>query len=437
MRTIQKRAAGGTLGRDELQQVITAAANELGLNGERVLVIIPDGTRTMPMPLMFEILQQEIASKAAACDYLVALGTHQPMSEEQLSRLLGKPVKNGKCESAAISNHRWERPETFVEIGVISSDQVRAISQGLISETIHVRINRLLFEYDQVLICGPVFPHEVIGFSGGNKYLFPGVSTGEMIDHTHWLGALLGSYNIIGTLDTPVRALVDLAAEKVTVPVACFALVLREKDVEGIYFGAAREAWRLAAEHAAQTHVEWIERPFQRVLSVLPTMYDDLWTGAKGMYKAEPAIADGGEVIIYAPHISETSYTHKKYIDQIGYHCCEYFLKQWDRFAGIPRGVIAHSTHLRGKGVYNAATRIEKPRIKVTLATGISKERCRNLALDYMDPASIQFEDWRGREGEGIKLIPRAGETLYRVAPASPTVSKSERSVDEPAVTSQ
>jgi nickel-dependent lactate racemase len=437
MRTISKRAVGDKLNRNELQQLIAEAVSELGVAGRRVLAIIPDGTRTMPMPLMFELFEEEIASRAAACDYLVALGTHQPMSEEQLSRLLGKRVKDGKCGNARVFNHRWDAPETFIEIGTIAKDEVHAISQGLLSETIHVKINRLLFEYDQVLICGPVFPHEVIGFSGGNKYLFPGVSTGEMIDHTHWLGALLGSYNIIGTLDTPVRAIVDLAAEKVTVPVACFALVLREKDVEGIYFGAAREAWRLAAEHAAQTHIQWIDRPFERVLSVLPEMYDDLWTGAKGMYKAEPAIADGGEVIIYAPHITETSYTHKKYIDQIGYHCCEYFLKQWDRFAGIPRGVIAHSTHLRGKGTYDAPSRTERARIKVTLATGISKERCRSLNLGYLDPAGIRLEDWQGREREGVKLIARAGETLYRVKAGSVLASKSEVPVREPAASSQ
>lgn len=232
--------------------------------------------------------------------------------------------------------------------------------------------------------------------------------------------------------DTPVRELINLAAEKVTVPVACLALVLRDANVAGIYFGSAREAWKMAAEHASETHIEWIDSAFQSVLSVLPTMYDDLWTGAKGMYKAEPAMADGGEVVLYAPQITEASYTHKKYIDAIGYHCCEYFLKQWDRFTTIPRGVIAHSTHLRGQGTYDLHSRIEKPRIKVTLATGIPKERCRSLGLNYIDPASIRLEDWMGREAEGIKLIPRAGETLFRVKPHSAANLTSEDPVRGP-----
>jgi len=102
-------------------------------------------------------------------------------------------------------------------------------------------------------------------------------------------------------------------------------------------------------------------------------------------------------------------------VDQIGYHCVEYFLEQWDRFTSIPRGVIAHSTHLRGQGTYDITTGVETSRIKVTLATGISQERCRKLGLDYLDPASIDFEEWKGRERQGIVLLSRAGETLYRL----------------------
>ena len=414
-----KSAVDRVLSHDEVRQIVAQAAAGLNLAGQRVLTIIPDGTRTMPMPLMFQLLQQEIGTRAAACDYLVALGTHSLMSETQLSRLMGCPVVNGMCGKARIFNHRWDLPDTFVDLGTIPAGQVAEASGGLLSEAILVKINRLLFDYDQILVCGPVFPHEVVGFSGGNKYLFPGVSTGEMINQTHWLGALLGSYNLIGTPCTPVRALIDRAAEKVTVPVACFALVLRKQDIAGIYFGSALDAWKAAARLSAEEHIQWEDHPFRRVLSVLPRMYDDIWTGAKGMYKLEPAIADGGEVILYAPHITEFSYTHGAALDRIGYHCRDYFLQQWDRFADVPRGVIAHSTHLIGQGNYDATTGVETLRIKVTLATGILEERCRRLNLNYFDPKGIQLEDWQGREDEGVKLIPHAGEILYRLKPGS------------------
>ena len=333
--------------------------------------------------------------------------------------MIGCPVRNGVCGESKVLNHRWDLPETFVDVGAIPAAEVASLSGGLLSEEIIIRINRLIFDYDHVLICGPVFPHEVVGFSGGNKYLFPGISGSDMINQTHWLGALLGSYNIIGTKSTPVRELIDRAAAQISVPISCLALVVSHEGASGIYFGSAVEAWKAAAELSSQKHIHWIDKPFQRVLSVMPELYRDMWTAAKGMYKAEPAIADGGEVVIYAPQITEFSYTHGSCLEKVGYHCRDYFLKQWSRFAEVPRGVLAHSTHLKGQGTYDAATGVETPRIQVTLATGISEERCRVMNLGYIDPRSVKLDDWRGREDQGIKLIPRAGEALYRVRSSS------------------
>jgi len=407
--------ANRSLTSDEIREIVSAAADELQIDGKRVLAIIPDGTRTMPMPLMFELLQSEVGSRAAACDYLVALGTHPLMRDAQLSSLIGQPVINGVCGSSKILNHRWDLPETFSELGKIPADEVVRVSGGLLDEAIPVRINRMIFDYDQVLICGPVFPHEVVGFSGGNKYLFPGIGGPEIIGWTHWLGALLGSYELIGTPSTPVREIIDTAAALVKVPVACLSLVVTAQGVSGLYFGPAREAWGAAAELSAQEHIVWVDQPFQRVLSVMPSLYDDLWTAAKGMYKVEPAVADGGEVVIYASHISEVSYTYGPDIDKIGYHCRDYFVKQWERFKDAPRSVLAHSTHLKGKGSYDAGSDTETPRITVTLATGIPEERCRKLNLNYLDPNSVDPASWSGRESEGVKLIPRAGEVLYRL----------------------
>jgi nickel-dependent lactate racemase len=404
---------------DEIREIVSAAADELQVVGKRVLTIIPDGTRTMPMPLMFELLQQEIGTRAAACDYLVALGTHPLMRNAQLSSLTGEPVVNGVCGSSKVLNHRWDVPDTFTELGIISKDEVARVSGGLLDEAIPVRINRMIFDYDQILICGPVFPHEVVGFSGGNKYLFPGIGGPEIIGLTHWLGALLSSYELIGALSTPVRELIDMAAEFVKIPVACLSLVVTEAGVSGAYFGAPKEAWRAGADLSAQKHIVWVDQPFQQVLSVMPNLYDDLWTAAKGMYKVEPAVANGGEVIIYAPHIAEVSYTHGPDIDKVGYHCRDYFVNQWEKFKDAPRSVLAHSTHLKGIGSYDTGSDTETPRITVTLATGISEERCRRLNLNYLDPKSVDPENWRGRESEGVKLIPRAGEILYRLRNSS------------------
>jgi nickel-dependent lactate racemase len=280
---------------------------------------------------------------------------------------------------------------------------------------VRVSLNRCIFDYDQVIICGPVFPHEVVGFSGGNKYLFPGIAGPEIINFTHWLGALVTSYKVIGTHDTPVRAVIDRAAELVNLPVACFAGVVTREGLAGLYFGTPKEAWREAANLSAIRHIVYIEKPFQRVLSVMPEMYDDLWTAAKGMYKLEPVVADGGEIIIYAPKLREVSYTHGRLIDEVGYHCRDFFVAQWEKYQHYPGGVLAHSTHLTGMGTYDPIHGIEQPRIKVTLATGIPEIRCHQINLSYLSPDAIDVAEWENREEEGILVVPHAGETLYRL----------------------
>ena len=395
------------------------------LAGKRVLVIIPDSTRTAPVPLLFRLFRELLGEQVAALDYLVALGTHQPMDETALSRLVGVEVHDGQAgpspphshtptrPHSRVFNHRWDLPETFVTLGVLPAAEVETLSEGHLSLDVPVRLNRMILEYDQLLVCGPVFPHEVVGFSGGNKYFCPGIASPEIINATHWLGALLTSMAIIGVADTPVRRMIDRAASFIPTPRLCFAMVMHGESLHGLYVGSMEEAWRAATALSAQLDIVYVERPFQRVLSVMPEMYDDLWTAAKGMYKVEPAIADGGEVVIYAPHITEVSYTHGKLIDEIGYHVRDYFLQQWDRFEGYPWGVLAHSTHLCGTGTYENG--LERPRIRVTLATGIPRERCERIGLGYLDPATVDPEEWANREEEGVLLVRRAGEMLYRV----------------------
>jgi len=400
---------------DETREIVRAGLASLSLAGKRVLFIIPDGTRTMPMPQLFGLFREMLDGKVAALDFLVALGTHQPMDDAALSRLVGTPVVAGRAGNSHIFNHEWADPATFATIGEIPAAEIAQLSGGRLEQPVTVSLNRLIFDYDQIIICGPVFPHEVVGFSGGNKYFFPGIAGAEVINFTHWLGALITNFEIIGAGYTPVRAVIDRAASMVTVPTACFALVVTPAGMAGLYFGSAREAWEKASALSAQRHIVWLDAPVRQVLSVMPPMYADIWTAGKGMYKIEPVVADGGEVIIYAPHINEVSFTHGHVIEEVGYHCRDYFLAQTERFAGYPGGVLAHSTHVKGQGRYDAATGIETPRVTVTLATGISPERCRRINLGYRDPASIDVAAFGGREHEGILLVPRAGEMLYRL----------------------
>jgi nickel-dependent lactate racemase len=411
------------LSESEIRELMAQAFSQAELDGKRVIIIIPDGTRTAPIPLMFRLFHELLGRRAAALDYLIALGTHKPMSEEQINQRIGVTAEEraGVFAGVNVFNHRWDLPETFADLGEIKAEEIEKLSDGLLREAVRVRLNKLVLDYDQIIICGPVFPHEVVGFSGGNKYFFPGISGGEVINFSHWLGALITSYEMIGRKHTPVRRIIDRAASFIEKPKLCFAMVVKGESLAGLYAGSPEEAWNAASTLSSQLHIIWNDKPFRRVLSVMPKLYDDIWTGSKGMYKLEPVVADGGEVIIYAPHIDEISYSHGNVIDEIGYHVLEYFTKQWDKFKHYPLGVVAHSTHLRGIGHYDAATGVETPRIKVTLATGIPKERCERLNLGYLDPDSINLDEWRNREEEGILLVPKAGEMLYRLKPKAAT----------------
>lgn len=399
----------------ELGQIVEESLTATDLDGKRILVLIPDGTRTMPMPLMFDLFEKHLGERAAKLDYLVALGTHQPMSDAQLSKLVGRPVLNGEVGKSTIFNHRWDQPSTFVEIGLIPKTEISQISNGLLSMDVPVRLNKMIHDYDHLIICGPVFPHEVVGFSGGNKYFFPGIAGAEIINFTHWLGALITNYEIIGAGYTPVRAVIDRAASFIEQPVTSFCLVLTHDGTNGLYYGPAQEAWQAASQLSSQVHILYVDQPYEKVISVMPALYDDMWTAAKGMYKMEPVVADGGEVIIYAPQIDEVSYTHGRILDEIGYHCRDYFVNQWEHFKHYPWGVLAHSTHLRGLGSFDPETQIETSRVKVSLATGIPRERCERIGLGYVDPSSFNLEQWMNREDEGILVVPRAGEMLYRL----------------------
>jgi nickel-dependent lactate racemase len=427
---IGKGVAQGFLTSQEFEATAGEGLRAMELDGLRVLALIPDGTRTMPMPRMFDILERELGPRVAALDYLVALGTHSPMTDAQLSAHIGRPVVNGVTVVAdhtvgadlkvgpyqrRIFNHRWDDPSAFVTLGTIPASDIAAITDGKLSQDVPVALNRLVTQYDHILICGPVFPHEVAGFSGGAKYLFPGIAAPSIIHVTHWLGALITSYEIIGTIDTPVRAVIDRAAAFLDTPTSLVALVTTHDGVAGVFCGDLRAAWREAARLSSRRHIVWVDSPFDRVVSVMPSMYADMWTAAKGMYKMEPAMADGGEVIIYAPHVNEVSYVHGSLLQEIGYHCRDYFVEQWPRFAHYPGGILAHSTHLKGAGTFDAASAVETPRVKVTLATGISRERCERVNLGYLDHHAIDRDQWPTDLGHDTLLVPRAGEVLYRV----------------------
>lgn len=410
------RSVGGpsaSLSHEVVREFVTESLAGEAFEGKSVCVIVPDTTRTCPLPLLLTAVRDALAGRAARLTVLVALGTHQPLTADRMAGHVGEAVADDPA--VAVLNHEWWDPGTFVTVGTLDAATLAEASEHRIVEDVLVHVNRQVAEHDIALVVGPVFPHEIAGFSGGNKYFFPGISGPEVIDVTHWLAALITNRRIIGVPGvSPVRRLIDRAAALVPGRRLCLALVIGSGAELPSYmaYGTPEDAWEAAAAVSAQVHVRHLDRPVRRVLSLISQRYEDLWTAAKGMYKTEPVVADGGEVVLFAPHVTEASRTHGTHLAKIGYHCRDYFLADMERYAEIPRSVLAHSTHVRGEGTFDPASG-EHCRLTVTLASGIDAETTRALGLSYVDPDSIDPAEWDA--DPDTLVVPNAGEVLYRL----------------------
>ena len=403
--------ARSVLDPDRLSRFVTDSVAALGLRG-RVCVVVPDPTRSCPLPLLLRAVHRALAGRVDAITVLVALGTHPAYPASRLRDWTGADELPG----VEVVQHEWWRPETFVEVGTVAAADLRRMSGGLLDADVPVRVNRAVVDHDAVLVVGPVFPHEVVGFSGGDKYFFPGISGPEVIDTSHWLGALIGSARIIGTRGiTPVRDLVQSAAAMIPCRRAAVTCVVRSGSHD-VHRVAVSEpplaAWDAAAAVSAQVHVRHLDRPVRRVLSVVSDRYDEMWVAAKGFYKVEPVVADGGEVTLLAPRVDAVSRTFGTDIERVGYHSREWLLAHLDEFADVRGSVLAHCTHARGIGSV-APDGSDRPRVNLVLATGLDRATTDRLTVGWRDPAGVDEREWA--EDPDALVVHDAGEILYRL----------------------
>jgi nickel-dependent lactate racemase len=291
---------------------------------------------------------------------------------------------------------------------VIPMAMSKELSGGHVNIDIEITINKLIFQYELAVIVGPVFPHEVIGMSGGYKYLFPGISGMKVVDETHWLGALIGVRDTIGRSETPVRRMVEYAGEMVQKrrPVKCLALVIGNKGLQGLWGGDPVEAHRAACPLSQQINIFWHERRYHRVVAHCTPKYQDLWTAGKLAYKTQEVVAEGGEIVMYAPHLEKITPLHLD-VETIGYHSLPFFLDQWDKYKDFERSSLAHSTHVAGPGRFENG--VETLAARRILVSKISPERCRQVNLDYLSPDEVES---KYRNDPDTLWVEKAGEQL-------------------------
>jgi nickel-dependent lactate racemase len=391
-------------------------------DARRILLIVPDKTRTAPVAEMVPRVLDVLYGAGRAADVILALGTHAPLPETEAWAHVGldPATAGGRYPGLRVRNHEWNNPAALATYGEIPAARVGELTGGLLAERVPLTLNRAAAAYDLLLILGPVFPHELVGFSGGSKYLFPGISGHEMIDIAHWIGALRGSRATIGVVDTPIRRVLDEALRRLPFRTAAIKMVVHHGALAHLFVGPTEETWRRAAACAVPLHIERVPRPYRRVLACCPPMYPDLWTGGKCMYKCEGAVADGGELVIYAPHVTTFSEAHAATIERVGYHVRDYYLAHWDRYRDEPRAVLAYCVIMKGDGTYHDG--VETPRIRVAVASQIPESKCRQTGIGYVDPATIDVNDWQQRDD--VLVVEKAGETLYTTeATTSPASS--------------
>lgn len=412
-------AAPRVLSPADLRQIVRDALLAVP-EGARVLAVIPDRTRDDNTDLLFPIVSQElVARRAARLDALVAQGTHPPMSDAEKRAKIGAGAADIPL-LGTVFDHHWDRPSELTTLGTLTGAQISALTGGLMTQDVPIQLNALLApgRYDYIFVLGAVVPHEVAGFAGGAKYFFPGVAGPELTHLTHWLGALATIERVIGRVETPTRHVIEAAADHVTTPVIGFTSVsIRNDDglrTHALFTGGLRETVRQAAAVSAKVHIRYTGRRYRRVVALLDEHYDEMWVGGKASYKLGGIIEDGGELVIYAPHLKGISTTHGALIEKYGYAPIEQVREMVEGSDELRANlcVAAHLAHVSYAGRIGADGRFE-PRYRITLASGIPEDVCRRVKLGFAECGSIDVG--AARLDPDTLVVEHAGRDLYLI----------------------
>jgi len=293
------------LSRQDLKEGFCSALEKLGLK-KKVLVVPPDFTR-------YHSRAGELTSAAweyygdSLTDILPALGTHSAMTEAEIKQMYGQ------TPLGLFREHNWRTG--LVTLGEVPAEFIREVSEGRVDFSWPAQVNRLVAEggFDLILSIGQVVPHEVSGMANYNKNIFVGTGGADGINKSHFLGAAYGMERIMGRADNPVRRVLNYASDHFAkdMPIVYVLTVVSAGEngalkTRGLFIGNDIECFNLAAELSAKVNIELLDEPLKKVVVYLdPAEYKSIWLGNKSIYRTRMAMADGGELIVLAPGVSQ------------------------------------------------------------------------------------------------------------------------------------
>ena len=403
-------SAGSVLSDDEMRSIVEDVLEDVSRTS-KVLAIISDTSRDDNTHILFPIVNGILRSKrVAAFNALVAQGTHPPISEAEKLEKIGLEHFDG-----SIFDHEWDDPKQLALIGRLDAKDIGQASGGAFSQDVEIKLNKLVLEHDLILILGATTPHEVVGFSGGAKYFFPGISGADLTNATHWIGALAGIENIIGRIETPTRHLIEKAADHVTAEIINFSSAATRNgsgqlETHALFAGDLRQSFRAAAEVSREINVRFVDRKYKRVVALLDEHFKELWTGGKASYKLGGIIDDGGELVICAPHLTEISKTHGAAIEKYAYAPIKQ-VKDWVARSEALQNNLCVAAHLAHVAYAGSAADPSKPKYQITMASGLSRSVCERVGLGFAEHTTFYLS--AAASDPDTLVVQNAGRDLY------------------------
>ena len=364
-----------------IREILEKIREQLGVAPKRVLLLPPDMSRFHSDAGNLTQIAYALLSPGAQVDIMPAIGTHYAMTETELREMFGPDIP-----LSCFKEHDW-RNEVRV-LGEVPPEKIREFSEGALEYPMEVAVNTLLLDgdYDLILSLGQIVPHEVIGMANYTKNICVGVGGSDMINKSHFLGAVYGMEKIMGRADTPVRKALDYAFKTFLghLPIFFIMTVMGKQDeqlvMRGLFCGDKDdEAFQKAARLSQQVNLDLLDRQVEKMIVYLdPAEFKSTWIGDKAIYRTRLVMADGGDLIILAPGLKEFGEDpeNDRLIRKYGYKGTTRTLQAVEENEELQNslGAAAHLVHGSSEGRFN---------ITYCPGSGVSQKEIESVAYTY------------------------------------------------------